>query len=380
MGKRKQIIRSVAAGLVIPLAALFLVEFAMRWVGYRPPGLGYAGWNSATSMNRPDSLNQLGFRGKQIRAARSPKEKIILLLGDSQVEANALPWEYLMENLLPEKLSDSTYTYVCYSLGSGGFGQDQQLLVLREYFKWFRADYVLLWFTPENDVWNNQFPTHWPANGSLKPTFWLEGDRLKGPHMAYLQHPKREESGSFLWDMVQHIYTDGSDRDAGWEEKLPPRDEPVWVSAPSALVYERAGADENFETGKTHYSIVFPKRGLRLQYGIDLTHALLQEIQWVAEQNHAHFLPFSVENGYLRNWPDSVFYVQQNDRYYALDKRMYHRNLSDIMAGLPFRYFRLASPWIQVSRDDNHHLNHTAQQEAADSLAAWLRQKDGGTR
>ena len=68
-----------------------------------------------------------------------------------------------------------------FSVGAGGYGQDQELLALREYYSKYRANLVLLWQTPGNDIWNNIFPTHWPTNANPKPTFWLEDGRLKGP-------------------------------------------------------------------------------------------------------------------------------------------------------------------------------------------------------
>lgn len=53
--------------------------------------------------------------------------------------------------------------------------------MLKKYFKKYRADLIVLWFTPENDVWNNMFPTTWPQRGSPKPTFWLKDGKLQGP-------------------------------------------------------------------------------------------------------------------------------------------------------------------------------------------------------
>jgi hypothetical protein len=39
-----------------------------------------------------------------------------------------------------------------FSLGAPGYGQDQQLLVLKDYYRQYHADVVILWETPKNDV------------------------------------------------------------------------------------------------------------------------------------------------------------------------------------------------------------------------------------
>ena len=38
---------------------------------------------------------------------------------------------------------------------------------------------MILWQTIGNDVWNNLFPTHWPKDGFLKPTFRLQDGQLE---------------------------------------------------------------------------------------------------------------------------------------------------------------------------------------------------------
>jgi hypothetical protein len=70
-----------------------------------------------------------------------------------------------------------------FSLASSGWSQDQQYLAMQAYFEKHRADLVLVWLTPSNDFWENGFPERnmfWFA-GALKPTFYLEGEKLKGP-------------------------------------------------------------------------------------------------------------------------------------------------------------------------------------------------------
>ena len=368
MASRRKIGIRLAALALGSVLFLGLVECGLRILD--PSPRVRMGWNSQDILAAGiDSVNQLGFRGKKIRAKAGPREKIVLLLGDSQVEANALPFAYMLENLLETALNraDTAHTYVCYSLGSGGFGQDQQLLVLREYFTRYTADRVLLWFTPENDVWNNTFPTHWPANGLPKPTFWLTDGKLQGPQAAYHAYDTAPSSGLRLWDKLRG----SADRDGEWEQRLPSAAEPKAFSG-AAQVYEQAGADENFSNGKTHYSVWLTERTPRFQYGMDLTRALLEQIRTECEAHGAGFGIFSVDGMSVTQAPDTVFYVQKDERLYALSKKAYYGNIAYIMRGFPYRNLALAGDWTSVSRQDLRHFNHTAQQEIADSLAVWL--------
>lgn len=102
------------------------------------------------------------------------------MLGDSQVQALACDFERMPERRLQLHLTERLGRPVRrLSLAASGYGQDQKLLALGEYFQQYRADLVLLRLTPENDVWNKKFPTHFPTDGWSKPTFRLADDELK---------------------------------------------------------------------------------------------------------------------------------------------------------------------------------------------------------
>jgi hypothetical protein len=117
---------------------------------------------------------------------------VVLLVGDSQVEAYAGAPEHMPEQFLQDSLASRLHKPVkVFSLASSGWGQDQQLLALQEYFRVYRADLVLLWATPGNDFWENAFPdrSSTPQAGHLKPTFRLKDRELYGPYFT---------SGSYL--------------------------------------------------------------------------------------------------------------------------------------------------------------------------------------
>src|SRR5205807_8778367 len=157
------------------LFGLFVAEGMLRWLNKPRPAI--SGWKAVDASAK--ERNQLGFRGQQIQYADD--DFVIVMLGDSQVEAKACAYEWMPERRLQFYLAESNRRVKVFSVGASGYGQDQQLLALREYFDKFKANLVLLWETPVNDVWNNVFPSSMPAAGTPKPTFWLENGQLRGP-------------------------------------------------------------------------------------------------------------------------------------------------------------------------------------------------------
>jgi hypothetical protein len=164
--------------LVIASSALTLtaIEVALRLLD-RPAWDTdlRAGWKSEGRY-----VNELGYRGKPIRY--TDRDIVIILLGDSQVESESCPPDMLPERYLEQHLQRRDARFRVFTLGSGGYGNDQEYLALEEYFRKHNADAVVLWQSFLNDVWNNVFPTHMPADGTIKPTYWLDHGTLKGPN------------------------------------------------------------------------------------------------------------------------------------------------------------------------------------------------------
>jgi hypothetical protein len=185
---------------------------------YRPPPV-LCGWKAFAV---PSEQNQVGFRGRLIEY--SPEDFVVLLLGDSNVEAMALPIEAMPERRLEAHLKSLGKPAKVFSIGAGGYGQDQQLLALQEYLQKYRVDLVVLWQTPANDVWNNLFKTHM-VNGNPKPTFWLEGGKLHGPSEALGQ--RMADSRIVVEALRQRIF-DLARRDKDWSKHCLQRTFP-WI-------------------------------------------------------------------------------------------------------------------------------------------------------
>ena len=159
------------------------------------------GWKSTHDWRDHDwrENNQLGYRGKPIHY--STRDIVVVLLGNSQVQSNACPPDKMPERYLEQYLRERDARFSVFTVGSAGYGNDQEYLALREYFVKYRADAVVLWQTFANDVWNNIFPTNWPEDGTIKPTYWLDHGTLKGPNYRQgevIRKPARTKIGVLL--------------------------------------------------------------------------------------------------------------------------------------------------------------------------------------
>jgi hypothetical protein len=318
---------------LLAIASIFfscLAVIVLFQVAYKPTRV-YSGWRTPNSNKFRFERNQLGFRGQPIQYVDN--DLVVLLLGDSQVEADACAFDWMPEKRLQDHLSMYVNNVKVFSLGSSGYGQDQQLLVLREYYEKYRADLVMLWETPENDIWNNIFPTHWPANGAPKPTFWLKDGQLHGPHeqMGQELYTSPVKLLRFLWRRQYFV----EPRDQAWEKKYLP--EPYLPLAEYHGPVNQAWQErwdtnrgtmrrENLNNEKSHLAIKLTPRSPRMQYGLDLTRALLHEIADLVSAHGGKFAIFSaVAPPEEVNSREEVYVL--NGKYYRTSSTQLKQNL-----------------------------------------------------
>ena len=313
----------------------------------------------------PTERNELGFRGHR---AAGKVDDTIMLVGDSQVETSR-PFGRMPEVLLSSALRELTYrdTRVV-SVGAIGWGQDQQLLALRRALPVVRPRMVVLWFTPRNDLWNNTFPTHIPKDGWPKPTFWLEGETLLGPHApwgAAYRPPGLRLLRAWRRILQRPMYL----TDAEWESKLPPADLGPAV-APGrvrsfvqfvAAQYELPEAEvapilafENFENEKTHASIGLTPRSRRLEYSIRLTRALLGEIARLCREHGVVFRVFYVDPAADVGFPEEPTSVEVSGRIVTLSKDAERAALREAFADVPALALSGYRPDFRLSKIDGH--------------------------
>jgi hypothetical protein len=334
---------------------------------YVPPRI-VSGWRSfAPSAEQ----NELGFRGRQINS--STEDYVIVLLGDSQVEARSLAFESMPEQRLESHLNSLGKRVRVFSIGAGGYGQDQQLLALEEYIQKYRADLVVLWQTPGNDVWNNVFNTHM-HNRNPKPTFWFEAGTLHGPTES-LGQPLANSPVvvAALWQRVFIL----PHRDKEWERHLPEPYSPLhrYEGTVNTEWQERWNTnrgrmrDENLDTEKSHMAVMLTPRSKRMEYGLKLTRALIQRIQQVITSHNGKLAVFQVDD-HLFDSEDEKTYVL-NEKYYRVSKRQFEENWIYINQGFDTYIIPVTVEDWRVGPEDGH-LNKQATDQVMRDLAQQL--------
>lgn len=370
---RRRHLPSATRELLLTAASLtiaIVLGIAAVQMSYTPPTV-VSGWRPATlapGWIHAGELNELGFRGQPIRY--TDEDFVVVVLGDSQAEAKACAYGWMPERRLEYYLNHThAKRSKVFTIGATGYGQDQQLLVLREYFNRYRADLVLLWQTPENDIWNNVFPTHWPANGTPKPTFMLEHGELRGPSEG-MEEPVSGPSLKVLALLKNLLPHQG--RDEQWEPKLPPAYRPL-VSYEGAVNqgWQHLPPDENLETEKSHMSIFLTPRSERMQYGLDLTRKLLQEMQSQATSQRSKLVLFhhDHERSLVSHVGEEVYVVR--GKYYRASDAQREANIAYMAEGFRSHTVRVTVPDFKVGPADPH-LNEHAVDQVMRDLANML--------
>jgi hypothetical protein len=348
-----------------------VVGAAMLQALYVPPPI-VSGWKSLTPAYEQ---NEFGYRGRPIEYA--PGDYVIVLLGDSQVEAAALPFNTMPERLLEACLDSPTQRIKVFSVGTGGYGQDQELLALQEYFEKRRADLVVLWQTQGNDIWNNVFNTHM-ANRNPKPTFWLdELGTLRGP-TEQLGQPLGNSSlvVAALWQRAFGLPW----RDKRWERRLPPAYVPLdTYEGPARRDWQERWdtnlgrmRDEELDTEKSHMAVMLSPRSKRMQYGVNLTHALTKRIRDMVTAHHGDLVVFQTDTHEFASEDDQVYVL--NNKYYRVSKRQYDANWADVNDGFDTEVVSVTVRDWRVSPEDGH-LNALATNQVMTELAQRLRSR-----
>jgi hypothetical protein len=111
-----------------------------------------------------------------------------------------------------------------------------------------------------------------------------------------------------------------------------------------------------------------------MQYGVDLTHALLGRIQQLVETHGGKLILFYAEPRGLVVEKDEVYVL--NGRYYRVSKRQYEANLRDMNRGFTIEAIPVTIPDWRVSVEDGH-LNAKATNLVISALAERLRADEG---
>ncbi len=377
MGLGSYLLLKKPAITIIQLSAFALVGALSAILGalalqllYVPPKL-VAGWKSSVHASE---LNDLGFRGVAIDYAEA--DCVIVLLGDSHVEAKALRFEAMPARRLESHLTSLGKRVKVFTVGTGGYGQDQQLLALGEYFQKYRADLVALWQEPRNDLWNNLFRTHM-YNRNPKPTFWLDTTGLHGPTESMGQ--PLADSSLVVLALWQRVFTLPY-RDQTWERRLPEAYSPLDQFDGAVNMEWQARWDtnrglmrgENLRTEKSHMAVMLVPRSPRTQYGLDLTRALLQRIEQLAVSNHSKLVIFQVDDHYFKSNDEQIYAL--NGKYFRVGKRQFDENWRYVHQGFEAMTIPVTVDDWRVGSDDAHYNERATDQIMAD-LARFLKDR-----
>jgi hypothetical protein len=258
------------------LLAVVALEMALKYLD-RPRGV-VSGWR-ATDPTGP--VNQFGFRGQPGRALRVG-DFVVVLTGAAAVECLACPVDETLDVILERALRQYNPDVRVVTLGSSGYGQDQEYLALHQFLDTRHADLVIDWASLADDVPANTFRYGQPRPGmSLpKPTFALRGGDSTGPTegIGWLVYKTK------LTTLLRPMFID---LDRNWATMLPKADPGAASAPPSAEIQSHVSAD--LEGQRTAWSIWLTPRPARVQYGIALTHALLQHMQELSRLRGARF-------------------------------------------------------------------------------------------
>ncbi|MGB5054810.1 MAG: hypothetical protein WBO24_10490 [Nitrospirales bacterium] len=302
------------------IVAIFIMEALLRGIGI--PAKLNSGWgwedSAGRKLSKYDALttNQFGYRGQSIHYQTD--DYVVLLVGDSQVEAYAGRPEHMPEQFLQESLASQLQKPVkVFSLASSGWGQDQQLLAIQEYFKLYRADLVLLWATPGNDFWENAFPDRSATQqaGHLKPTYRLMDGELYGPYFTSESYLHNSAIAQLIVTVMANFQKETLEQRIlrRWLQEMPLSHETY--KAENEHVCEgltvinqveffntifdlnneigytiRSG--EDFLNSRSHFSAFMINPSRRDEYLVAITESLLWHVKEEVEKHHSQFLAF----------------------------------------------------------------------------------------
>jgi hypothetical protein len=337
---RKEKVKSGLALFIGLFIAVVVSELVLQMMDIPPQPV--SGWVNCPEKH-PGQCNQLGFRGQTI--AYSPDDFVTVILGDSEVYAARLDFEDVPERRLEHYLRNHGRSVKVFTIGDMGYGQDQQYLSLREYFKKFRADLVVLMFTARNDLENNIFPSS-GRNYTPKPTFWLENGALKGPTERWLDEVGTKFKLLLFWQKYSSD-TIGRRRSEFWEKHvLPPPYQPLnryggkvdyswherWIKDPK-LAYK------GIEFEKVGPANQFTPRSMRRQYAIDLTRQLFSRIKSLVESHGGHFIIFKEERPWEMDGLNGEKVFVLKGKYYKTSMNQYRENFKELFEG--FEHYRI---------------------------------------
>lgn len=392
--------RSLLLSVATMVLMLGVVEIALHLLNYpASPAIGWR-WDQSpyrAAINQDDrQVNQLGLRGRKIEYGND--DFVVVLVGDSQVEAGTQTADHLPEIILQEALQKqlgSAHIKV-FSIASAGWGQDQEWIWLQKYFEKFRADLVLVWPTPVNDYWENTFIDRSVTTeaGKLKPSFRPSQNSVEAVLPAAFEWKLRALAGLAVGKAskgkqytIEQFYSDR------WLAALPSsqRGASSKAQCSGAEVLEKdliesylkgnraytAVTEEDVVNNRSHFSPFLKNASDRDRYSVAITHSLLQEIAKTAQAHGARFHLFHP----YRNDLDASFReiqcvkIMPAGAYFEFDGSDWLRYLKQSPLSKELITLDIRSEHLINVAPGDWHLNYQGNREVMDALAQALIQR-----
>lgn len=392
-GMKERLIKIILPAMAVAIS-LFVAEMTLRLSEYVKPIESGWGWSkSPLRQLQPPSaesqVNQLGLRGKNI--TYNIDDFVIVILGDSQVEAAAVGYDQIPENVLQKKLLDKGVKAKVFSLASSGWGQDQQLVALSKYFKNWRANLILVWATPGNDFWENTFPDRSLTKeaGHIKPTY-LYANGLVGPfyehdfylhdsalwQLAYIALSKKSANSAVLEEWINKINTSATVEPLS-NDKPCEGLEDISQSIFSRDIFDLSpraryaiSTEDDVENSRSSFSQYISPPGRYDDYGKKLSKSLYAEIKALSHSKNADFRVFYPVRQETALY-GKIGCVKSNGKEYAYNPDVVGV-LKQTVNDTDLLLFDIAGKnEISVSKDDRH-LNASGIDRVADMLSEWI--------
>ena len=339
-------------------------------------------------------INQLGIRGRSIEY--DEEDFVVVLMGDSQVEAPGNNFFEMPEALLQKALAQQMHKKVkVFSLASSGWGQDQQLLALEKYFLHYRADLVLEWITPSNDLWENTMPVRSTTlrGDKIKPTFLLKDKELKGPFLY--EEPFYLMNSAVVQFFAQITYSLSAEQIIfnRWLKKLPNLIDLIPDSRMCKGNIEISQveffkqiytldpqlrytiiSDEDFLGGMGHFSpFLIQSIDLR-KYQVAITAALFSKIKSTAQAHQAKFRVIYPIQDSLDSRVKSLNCIRNREGFpYPLNLD-YLKTIKEIIPSSDLILLPLTGENENVISENDRHLNLIGNAKFMNSVAKYLLQ------
>jgi hypothetical protein len=135
--------------------------------------------------------NDKGFRGENYSYQRVPNKRRILVIGDSYVWGYGVEEQEIFTTLLENALKQTEVI----NLGCTGYGNDQELLLLKQEGVKYNPDLVIVVVTLPSDFFNN---THSVQYSCPKPYFLSDHDSLALKNVPVPKRNPLQCAGNFL--------------------------------------------------------------------------------------------------------------------------------------------------------------------------------------